>query len=628
VRDPQTIRTLAEIGVVLLLFTVGLEFSLADLVRLGRRALVAGALQMLLTAGGTALLLRSFGIHPGQAVFLGLLVSLSSTALVFKLLTDRVELRAPHGVVATGVALFQDLAVVPIAVATPLLGAWVGGGAAMRFDLEAALRALAVVAQVSVVFVAARRAVPWLLARASRARLREAFLAGVGVVALGSAYLSQLAGLSLALGAFLAGLVLAEAELRSQIVADVLPFRDTLSSVFFISMGMLLVPAEALRFPALFLASTLGLVAIKAVLASLAARVAGYPWRVAVAGVLALAQVGEFSFVLAQSGAGVGLMPEPWGQSFFAGAVFSLILTPWLVSRAPQWALQFEMRLRGLRAQPVLPVEEAAGDATSPLLAEHVIIAGFGLNGRNVARVLRAVRVPHLVLDLAPETLALCTAEGSRALLGDATRPEILRQAGIARARVLVLALSDPIATRHVCRLARQLNRHVFVVVRTRYVAEIDELYQAGANVVIPEEFETSIEIFIAVLREFHVPHNIVQAQVELLRRERYSLLRGRKLPGAVVEQLDTILAEGTTETVLLLQHSPAVGRTLEEAGLVAQRGCAVAAVVRGGSALTAFDGEFRLRVGDTLVLTGDHAGIDRAMDQLAPPAEGGGPGG
>jgi len=248
-----------------------------------------------------------------------------------------------------------------------------------------------------------------------------------------------------------------------------------------------------------------------------------------------------------------------------------------------------------------------------------VIIAGFGLNGRNLARVLRAVRLPHIVLDLAPENLALCAAEGSRSLLGDATRPEVLRQAGVRRARVLVLALSDPVATKHASRIASSMNSRLFIVVRTRYVAEIDDLYAAGANLVIPEEFETSIEIFTAVLREFHVPHNIVQAQIELLRQENYSLLRGRRLPGSVVEQLDSILLRGTTETVLLLQHSPAVGRTLEEAGLIGDAGCTVVAVVRGGSAVTTFDADFRLRVGDTLVLTGPHAEIDAMLDRLRP---------
>jgi CPA2 family monovalent cation:H+ antiporter-2 len=259
---------------------------------------------------------------------------------------------------------------------------------------------------------------------------------------------------------------------------------------------------------------------------------------------------------------------------------------------------------------------------SSELLAGHVIIGGFGLNGRNLARVLRATRLPHMVVDLNPDSLHLEAAEGSHTLVGDITREIIQKQAGIARARVLVLALSDPTATRQACRIARRLSDEVQIIVRTRYVTEIDDLFAIGANQVIPEEFETSIEIFTAVLRDFHVPHNVIQAQILLLRQERYSLLRGRKLPGTVVEQLEAILAEGTTDTFLLLQHSPAVGRKLGDLGLEGTGGCSVVAVVRGGRPLPDVGNDLVLRVGDTLVLTGNHAEMERAFQKLRPANE------
>jgi len=250
------------------------------------------------------------------------------------------------------------------------------------------------------------------------------------------------------------------------------------------------------------------------------------------------------------------------------------------------------------------------------------VIAGFGINGRNVARVLRAVKVAHVVLDQAPDKVAACGAQGSAAILGNAAQPEILERAGVTRARVLVVAISDPLATRHVVRLARGLNAALHIVVRTRFVAEVDGFYDVGANVVIPEEFETSIEIFTAVLRQFHVPHNIVDAQVALLRRERYSVMRGQKLSGAVIEQLDDILAQGTTETARVLQHSPAIGRTLAEAGLAPDgAGARCVAVVRGGKAITDIDAAFVVHAGDTLVLLGANREIDEALERLAPPA-------
>ena len=625
VRDPELVSTLAEFGVVILLFTVGLEFSFADLKRLGRRALVGGALQVALTVAVVAAVLMASGRHPARALFFGMLVSLSSTAVVLKLLTDRIELRSPHGRLATGVLLFQDLAAVLFLLAVVPLGRWAGGGAFALSELTAGLPRAALVVAVGVAaLLLARRALPWLLCRASRAGSREVFLIGVVLVVLGSASLASRLGSSLAVGAFLAGLLLAGSELRDLIAGDLLPLRDVLASVFFVAVGMSFDPAVVLARPALVALSTAGLVLAKLALALLALRAAGVPLRVACAAALTLAQVGEFSFVLAQAGAPAGLLGAGASQAFFAGAVFSLLLTPFVVPRAPQWALALDRMLPGGRAGAGAAEEEAAAAAAGGPLrprAHHVVIAGFGLNGQNVARVLRSVRLPHLVVDLNPDAVALGQGMGSPVLVGDIGNALLQREAGVPRAKVLVLALSDPTATRHACRVARASSSELFIVVRTRYVDEIDQLYAAGANQVIPEEFETSIEIFTAVMRELHVPNNVVQAQITLLRQERYSLLRGRRLQGAILEQLPTILLERTTDTFLLLQESPAVGRTLGEVGLGAEGEARLVAVVRGGKPQTAVEPDFRLRVGDTLVVTGTHAEVDRAFERLRPPA-------
>jgi CPA2 family monovalent cation:H+ antiporter-2 len=627
VREPETVRALAEIGVVLLLFAIGLEFSLPDLRKLGRRAVIAGLAQVVVTAGVAALALFAFGAHPARAIFFGLLIAPSSTALVFRLLTDRGELQAPHGRVLTGVLLFQDLGVVPVMLLVPALAAWALGGApgagaaasAAGGGLVAVLRALATAAAVGVAFMLARRGVPWLVSRAARTKSRETFLSAVLLVVVGSAWLSQSAGLSLALGAFLAGLVLAESEHRSQIHADILPFRDTFLSVFFISIGMLLDPRTLMEYPVEVAGVAAGLVLWKLVAASVAARYAGFPWRIAFAVGLGLAHVGEFSFILSQAAVPAGLLPAPWDQWFLAGAVFSMMLTPWLVNAAPGWALAVEMRLRSLREVSRLPGSPHEETPQSQLLRDHVVIAGFGLNGRNLTRVLRAVRIAHVVVDLDAEAIAQCAAEGSQALVGNVTQPEIQKQLGMTRARVFVLAISDPFASRHAARVARQLAPHVFVLVRTRSVEDIDGVYEAGANLVIPEEFETSIEIFTAVLREYHVPTNVVDAQVTLLRQERYSLLRGRRLPRSVLEQLDAILTRGTTEAVVVLHHSPVVGQVLWETGLLDEEHVKLIAIVRGGNVLQDFDPQMEIRVGDTLVITGNHASIDRVMEKLVP---------
>jgi CPA2 family monovalent cation:H+ antiporter-2 len=623
VGDPALVQTLAEIGVVVLLFTVGLEFSLADLRAMGRRTVVAGALQIAFTLAAVAALLTLAGVRLPQALFVGMMVALSSTAVVLKLLSDRAELASPHGRLSTGVLLFQDIMVIPFVLLTPLLGRWSrgAGGAALPGHPEV-LGGLAAVAGVVLMLFAARRVIPWVLGRASRTGSKEAFLFGVMLVVLGSAALADLAGVSLALGAFVAGLLLAESDLRTQIAAAVLPFRDVLGSVFFIAIGMSFDPAALARDPLPGFAAAAVAIGVKGLVTLAALRLAGVPWRVAAAASLALAQVGEFSFVLAKAGTPLGLLDGAWSQAFYVGAVISLLLSPLLIARAPRWSLGLDLWLGdrlGGRA-PTAPSSAEEGPARSDLRHDHVVIAGFGLNGRNVARVLRATRLAHVVVDLQPDHLQVAATDGSPTLLGDVTREAVQRAAGVPRARVLVLALSDPGATRQALRIARSLSHDLFVVVRTRYVVEIDQLYADGADQVIPEEFETSIEIFTAVLREFHVPPNVVNAQIALLRQERYSLLRGRRLPGNVVEQLDAILQAGTTDTFLLLQHSPAVGRSLGELGLCEGRDARVVAVVRGTQAMTDLPPGLVLRVGDTLVLTGTHADMDRAFARLSPP--------
>lgn len=639
IRDPSLVGTLAEFGVMLLLFTVGLEFSVADFRRLGKAALIGGPLYVGLVSATAAAVFVFAGVHPAPAVLFGLLTALSSTAVVFRVLLDRAELGSPHGRWVTGVLVFQDLMVIPAAIALPALARWHGGATPVAHGGSPLVQAVTLAA-LAVMALASGRVVPWLVQRASRARSREAFLFGVVLVALGGAYAASLAGLSPALGAFVVGLILANSDLRTQVEADVLPLRDMLASVFFVTIGMLLDREVLLEQPVLVLLTAAGLLALKMVIGYFALRLAGASGRVSFAAALALAQVGEFSFVLLQAAAPVGLVPPVGGQAFLAGAIVSLALTPWLVSNAPEWAIGFDLRFGGAsRSGRRGDGDDEHAPAHSLLYANHVIVAGFGLNGRNVARVLRAVHVPHVVVDLDPDALLQARRDGSPVLHGDVTKPLVLHHAGITRARVMVFALSDPTATRHACRVARDLAPGLFSVVRTRHVAEIDGLYAVGANLVIPEEFETSIEIFTAVLRELHVPMNVVEAQIRLLRQERYGLMRGVPLPGSVIEQLDAILQEGTVETFVLLQQSPAIGATLGALGMMpppaagpgtappgapaaGPRSAHAIAVVRSGRAITALDPEFELRVGDVLVLTGTHREMQEALRRLDPARE------
>jgi len=344
----------------------------------------------------------------------------------------------------------------------------------------------------------------------------------------------------------------------------------------------------------------------------------GYSGRVALLAGVAVSQIGEFSFVLAKEGRVAGLLPDLLYQQFLGVAVITMLVTPFLLQGGPaildtlEKVVPLDRLLPGFRPRELAPVHEQ--------IKNHVVIAGYGLNGRNLAAALRSINAPYLIVELNAQTVRKARSEGEPAFYGDATRDEILHALGIPRARLFVIAISDPAATRRMVRVARELNPKLYIIARTRYVVEIPELTRLGANVVIPEEFETSIEILTAVLRHFHVPGNIIHAQARLLREERYSLLRGLKLPGSVMEQLDTILCQGICDTFLLLQHSPAVDRTLRDLGLFGDGGGAqVVALVRGGAATTTLEPSSVLRVGDILVMTGTHAAMEEAFQRLSP---------
>src|SRR5882672_3996713 len=493
VSDAHQVESLAEVGVILLLFTIGIEFSLSRLREMGRQVVAGGGSQVGLTVVLATLLAMVLHLDWRVAVLLGFLVALSSTAIVLKGLTDKGEIDAPHGRLATGVLIFQDLCVVPMMLVLPFLAGRSGGGAGAL--LLALGKAVLVVISV---LVLARTVVPRALSVILRTRSRELFLIAVILVGTLTALGTAAAGASLALGAFLAGLVISESDYGHQAMAELLPFRDVFISLFFVAVGMLVQVAFLRDHPLLALGGVVGVMGGKALLAAVGPALMGYSGRVALLAGLAVSQIGEFSFVLAREGRGTGLLSEGLYQTFLAVAVVSMLVTPFLLQSGPalldklERLVPLDRLLPGFRPKGFAPVEDPVSD--------HVVIAGYGLNGRNLAAALRAIHAPYLIVELNAQTVRRARTEGEPAFYGDATREEILRALGIDRARLFVIAISDPSATRSMVRVARGMNPKLHIIARTRYVVEIPELTRLGANVVIPEEFETSIEIFARVL--------------------------------------------------------------------------------------------------------------------------------
>jgi len=534
VADLESVRLLAEIGVIVLLFTVGLEFSTSRL--LGMLPLMA-RIGLPEIAGTTALVTAATWWYLGtfaQAVFAGLLVAMSSTAIVLKSLADRGESGTPHARIAVAVLLLQDLLVVAAMLAVPLLADAAGtsppaatsvSGAAAESapplfanPFTAVVVGLAVVAGV---FMAGRRMVPAILHEVVRQRNRELFLITIVLVCLGTAAITAQVGLSLSVGAFLAGLSLAESEYGHQAFTEVLPFRDTLASLFFVSVGMLL--------DFHFLAANVGLVAVtviaiilaKTLVTALPAVLAGFAPRTSLLAGTAIAQIGEFSFVLGSRGAEAGLLDARDYQTFLAAAVVTMAATPFFAAGLPLLLdrLGRDGRFAGWLREP-------PADAGGPALADHVIIAGFGLNGRNLAAALGEFGVPHVILELNPQTVRDELRLGRDIRYGDCTRAPVLSHAGLEKARAYVIAISDPASTRRSVRVARELAPTVRIFVRTEHLAEVDELQTLGADEVIPAEFETALALFDRVLGLYAVPEDTIDAMVDRMRLENYGFLR------------------------------------------------------------------------------------------------------
>jgi CPA2 family monovalent cation:H+ antiporter-2 len=553
---------------------------------------------------------RLLGASVEVGLFYGFLVSLSSTAIVLRIYHDRGEINSLQGRLASGLLLFQDLCVVPMMLLLPVLA---GSGQDSIFLIVWVL-AKSLITLVAIVWTA-RKLLPRLLHQVALLRNREIFVLFVVLVCFGTAWLTSETGLSLALGALVAGLVISESELSHQIVADILPLRDCFSGIFFISIGMLLNLGLLSQDFRIALLELLLMIGIKSMVLF-----AVFWWlyrsiRLGVVLGLGLAQIGEFSFVLAKAGINYKLLSPADGQIFLAASILSMMATPFLIQWAHAWAFGFE----GLFKDIGFNRSTSGGANETASATGHVIVVGYGLNGQNLARVLKEVSIPYRVLEMDPDLVRSAKAGGEPISFGDGTRPELLQQVGIDKARVLVVAISDPAATARLVSQARRLRTDLYIIVRTRYVAEIDHLYRLGANQVIPEEFETSVEIFARVLQEYHIPRNVISLQVDLIRKEHYGTLRGIQLQGKQLDALSQFLVGTTSDIFSIVEASPAVGKSLEEITLPLRSGVSVIAVVRDGKSYPNVGNDFKLAVGDMLVLLGGHKALDDAAQILNP---------
>lgn len=497
INDVHQVEVLAEFGVALLLFGIGLELSLEKLRSLWKLIVAGGALQVGLTVLVAFVISRMFDLPYSSALFIGFLLALSSTAIVMQGLQQRGEVDAPHGRLILGILVFQDFSVIPMMLVIPIL---VGTDIQADAFLFTILQSLGIIVAV---LLAALLIVPRILKLIAKTRQRQLFILSVFLICIGTAYLIALSGASLAIGAFLAGLVVAGSEYRHQALADLISFREVFASIFFVSIGMLLSPIVIVENIFLVLAILIAILVGKSMIVFVAAKVLGMPLRVCMMTAVALAQIGEFSFVLLFSVQGSGLIDKTLESNLMSAAILSMFVTPFAMSFGPRLASGLG-KLPRLRRLLEVEMAEDATDSVSEM-RDHVIVGGYGFAGRELSKALEDYKIPHVVVDINIENVRKASRKGVRAFFGDVTNQDVLVKLGAERAGELVLLLNDPGAAEQAVRVARKLAPNLHLVVRTHYLVDIEPILAAGADAVVPSEREAAVEVTSLVLNRYKV---------------------------------------------------------------------------------------------------------------------------
>ena len=600
VQNPHAVELLAEIGVVLLLFSIGLEMSGEELMRLKRPVFVGGTAQVVLTVGAFMCLGVLTGQTWQQSMMYGFLASLSSTAIVLSRLQQKAQSESPQGRLDFSVLIFQDIAVVPMMLAIPILAG--RGDTDLGGMLVSAGRTLVILVGG---WVLARHVVPRIMQLVLRTRSKELMLMTVlglcFAIALGTASL----GLSLALGAFLAGLLLSGSEYSLNVLEGILPFKDVFTSLFFISVGMLLdVGFLVHHLDKVFLFAAL-LIFLKSILSLPPMLLVGYPLRVSILAAMSLAQIGEFSFVLARSAVNSGLMDNDGYQMFLAASIVTMMLTPTVMEIAPKVASFVSRHMH-------MPVDEEAAAQRDESLKDHLIIVGFGVGGKHLARTAREAGIPYVILEMNPDTVS---RYGGKEPIhgGDASKPLVLEHFGIQSARVIAVVISDPSAVRAITAVARKLNANI--VVRTRFLGEVDALRRLGANDVIPEDFETSIEIFSRVLGHYLVPRQTIERFVNSIRHEYYNMARQLRMTGMDLPSLADEVLTGLEVVACKVEPGCALdGKRLMDTSLRKKYGVTVVGIRHAGQIIPSPGGDAFLHGDDTVFLFASPASLTTVM--------------
>lgn len=598
------IEIISEIGVILLLFVIGMELSLKQLITMRKTVLIGGFIQV-----GVSVLLASIIYHYlnfswAESVFVGFLFSLSSTAIVLKILQDRNEISEPHGRNALGILIFQDIIVVPMMLVTPIM-------AGHDSDIGSEVLTLLVKSVLVLVFtfVSARYIVPRLLLLVVRTKNKELFLLTTISLCFTVTFITAEAGLSLALGAFLAGLIISESEYSHQATGTIIPFKVLFTSIFFISIGMMLDLGFFWNHAVIILTLVLFVFITKALIASIAVAVLKYPPRTVILTGLALFQIGEFSFILSKVGIKNGLLSFETNQYFLSVSIFTMFLTPFVIQYADKIASLLLHSFGNKKSKNALA--EINTDAKSmDELNNHLVIIGYGVNGVNLAKVAGHANIPYIIIDCNIDIVRREKQKGKPIIFGDATEEHILNLAFLEKARIVVIAISDSKATKHIISSIRTISHSVHLIIRTQNTDQIDAYMELGADEVISEKFETSIEIFSRVLHNYLIPVHRLDSLINTIRADNYKSMQSEKnLP---VQMGRYQLPDFNIVSVRILADSGSVaGKSIIGADVRNKFGVSILAILRNEKMINTISPDEKLIQNDIVFISGDQEHIE-----------------
>ncbi len=575
-RSPHEIEFMAEIGIIILMFTIGLEFSLNHLIKIRKIVFFGGFAQLLFTAGITAFVSRMYDMSWEAAWFVGFLTALSSTALVLKILQERGELTSNYGRTVVGILVFQDIILIPLILLTPMLG-----GKTANIGLDLFFLGIKSIGIVALVYVGNRWIMPKVLHLIALTKNKELFLMSILLICLAVALLTAELGMSLAFGAFLGGLMISRSEYSQDAFGHVLPFKDTFTSFFFVSIGMLLDLNFVFDNIIVVLATVVLVIVIKSIVAGGTAFLLGHTFRGTIVIGLAMAQIGEFSFILAKVGQDYQILTDFYYQLFLAVTIVSMAATPFIIMIAkPAANLMLKLPIPQILIKGLFPLQEI----DVPEMQNHIVLIGKDSRSLNLSRMANRMKLPYVSIVFDPASARARQMKGETVIYGDALNEPILRKAHTHTAEVVVISIGETITALGIIDKVRDLNKHAHIIVRSKNVSNIEDFYKMGANQVIPEEFETAIELFERVLKKLLIPKGEIESAISRIRDDNYGIFLEKEENDSVT--LTDMIPDVEIVALKAGNYELFPGNSLKEIRLRKLYGLTVVAVKRDGEIL------------------------------------------